>query len=215
MAKLERKLAEYRDHQANGTIPTVVFGGGKLWRKVCRGRATREEWRASRRGRLYARGDVTKSANPHMRVSVAGDGFAMTVALSHLVAAKQDHASQAPRSSPRVEGDLWLPEKYRRLLGAWVARGDAYSVELRRDGELLRAHVTGPSGVQPVAADLSRGVLAFDTNPDGLAFYNLDSRGNRERFPKGFCLPQPTNLAKYPGECHIGVGNGVIWIKVP
>ena len=215
VAKLERKLVEYRDHQANGTIPTVVFGGRKLWRQVRRGRATRDEWRASRRGRLYARGDVTKSANPHMRVSVTGCGFTMTVALSHLAAAKQDHASQAPRSSPRVEGDLWVPEKYRSLVGAWVASGEAYSVELMRDGELLRAHVTGPSGVRPVEADLSRGALAFDTNPDGLAFYNLDSRGNREQFPQGFRLPQPTNLAKYPGECHIGVGNGVLWIKVP
>jgi predicted transposase len=215
VAKLERKLAEYRDHQANGTIPTVVFGGRKLWRKVCRGRATREEWRASRRGRLYARGDATKAGNPHTRVSLTNGALTMSVALSHLVVTKQAPGMPGPTSAPRVEGELWVPDKYRSLLGAWVASGDAYSVELRRDGELLRAHVTGPSGVQPVAADRSRGVLAFDTNPDGLAFYNLDSRGNRERFPKGFCLPQPTNLAKYPGECHIGVGNGVLWIKVP
>ena len=215
VVKLERKLAEYRDHQTNGTIPTVVFGGRKLWRKVCRGRATRDEWRGSRRGRLYARGDATKAGNPHMRVSLTNGALTISVALSHLVATKQAPDIPGPTSAPRVEGDLWVPEKYRALLGAWVASGDAYSVELMRDGELLRAHVTGPSGRQPVKPDLARGVLAFDTNPDGLAFYNLDSRGNRERFPKGFCLPQPTNLAKYPGECHIGVGNGVLWIKVP
>ncbi len=216
VAKLVRKLAEYRDHQANGTIPTVVFGGKVLWRKVRRGQATKDEWRAARRGRLYARGDVTKAANPHMRVSVSGDGrLAMSVAISHLVAAKQAADTSAPSSAPRLTGELWAPQKYRALLGAWVVRGDAYSVELMRDGDLLRARITGPSRVRPVEADLSQGVLAFDTNPDGLAFYNLDAHGNRERFPKAFRLPQPTNLGKYPGECHIGTGNGVLWIKVP
>ncbi len=137
VAKLERKLAEYTKHHQDGTIPTVVFGGRKLWRRVCRGQVTRDEWRAARRGRLYARGDVTKSANPHMRVSVTGCGFAMTVALSHLVATKQDHASQAPRSSPRVEGDLWVPEKYRRSAGI-NRRGEGDGKALHRRVRSLR-----------------------------------------------------------------------------
>lgn len=216
--KLEKKLAEYQGHQANGTIPTVVFGGKKLWYEVTRGRANRDEWRAARRGRLYSRGDATKAGNPHIRVGLdglGGGGFTMSVALSHLAGAKQDGNGPVMRGAPRIAGELWVPEKYRGLLAQWVASGEAYSVELMRDGDLLRAHITGPTGMEPVKPDLSRGVLSFDTNPDGLAFHNLDAEGNTERFPDGFVLPQPRNLAKYEGECHIGIGNGVIWIKVP
>ena len=215
VVKLEKKLAEYREHRANETIPTVVFGGKKLWHEVTRGRASRDEWRAARRGRLYSRGDATKGGNPHMRVSLDDEGFAMSVALSHLAGAKQDGEDHTARSAPRITGELWVPKKYRSLLAQWVVSGGAYSVELMRDGDLLRAHITGPSGVEPVEPDLSKGVLSFDTNPDGLAFHNLDAEGNTERFPDGFVLPQPSNLAKYEGECHIGIGNGVIWIKVP
>ncbi|MHB8287642.1 MAG: hypothetical protein ACYDEY_00080 [Acidimicrobiales bacterium] len=88
-------------------------------------------------------------------------------------------------------------------------------MELIRNGESFRAHITGPSGMEPAKSNLSKDVLSFDTNPDGLAFHNLDAEGNTERFRDGFVLSQPTNLANYEGECHIGIGNGVIWIKVP
>lgn len=37
--KLAAKLAELQKHEANGTIPKVVFGGRALWRQVCRGKA--------------------------------------------------------------------------------------------------------------------------------------------------------------------------------
>ncbi|HBT46410.1 MAG TPA: transposase, partial [Peptococcaceae bacterium] len=54
VASLEKKLAELEAHWENGTIPKVVFGGKKLWKKVCKGRATREEWQAARKNRLYS-----------------------------------------------------------------------------------------------------------------------------------------------------------------
>lgn len=37
--RLQTKLAVYRKHQAEGTIPKVVFGGRALWRKVTRGKS--------------------------------------------------------------------------------------------------------------------------------------------------------------------------------
>jgi len=150
-----------------------------------------------------------------MRVGIGDDGFTMTVALSHLAGVGQEGEGLAAHGAPRVTGELWVPEKYSDLLVWWVMSGDACSVELMRDGEFLRAHITGPSGAVPMKPDLSKGVLSFDTNPDGLAFHNLDADGNTQPFPDGFNLPQPSNLGKYPGECHIGTGDGVIWVKVP
>ena len=159
--------------------------------------------------------DATKAGNPHMRVSLDGAGFTMSVALSHLAGAKQEGEDHTTHSAPRITGGLWVPEKYRGLLVQWLSSPEAYSVELIRSGDLFRAHITGPSGMEPAKPNLSKGVLAFDINPDGLAFHNLDAKGNTERFRDGFVLTRTANTTKYEGECHIGIGNGVIWIKVP
>ena len=216
IAKLEGKLAEYRAYQEKGTIPPVVFGGKALWRKVTRGQATKEEWQAKRRGRLYSRGDSSKGGNPNIKVLMEDAGtFSMSVALSHLTVEKQNDNPIYEHTAPRITGELWVPSKFQARLAPWLASGVAYSVELIRDGAQLRAHITGPSGVTPVEPECSRGVLAFDTNPNGLGFYNVDSQGNRQRFPDDFTLAVPTNVGKYPGDLHIGIGNGILWVKVP
>ncbi len=36
LARLDARLAEYRRYRADGTIPNVVFGGKRLWRRLCR-----------------------------------------------------------------------------------------------------------------------------------------------------------------------------------
>lgn len=81
---LEKRLKELREHKENGTAPTVIFGGRKLWRNVCKGKATRDEWRAARKNRLYARGDSTKGGNPNMKIAFDGREFRLAVTLSHL-----------------------------------------------------------------------------------------------------------------------------------
>ncbi|KXG78192.1 hypothetical protein AN618_05840 [Fervidicola ferrireducens] len=45
VASLEEKLAELGAHRENGTVPGVVFGGRKLWERVCKGRTTRRSGR--------------------------------------------------------------------------------------------------------------------------------------------------------------------------
>ena len=79
LAKLDAKLAEYRRHQAERTIPRVVFGGRRLWRRLCRSvgpehTRLRAEWQAARRGRLYSRGDAAKGGNPNLRIGLGADG---------------------------------------------------------------------------------------------------------------------------------------------
>ncbi|MDN5332000.1 MAG: hypothetical protein PWP45_1225, partial [Tepidanaerobacteraceae bacterium] len=84
VASLEKKLAELEAHRENGTIPKVVFGGRKLWKRICKGQAKREEWRASRKNRLYSREDETKGGNPNIKVSFDGQEFHLAVSISHL-----------------------------------------------------------------------------------------------------------------------------------
>lgn len=224
-AKLTEKRAEYEEHQKNGTIPKVIFGGRKRWEDLTHGRASREEWRDARRCRLYSRGDETKGGNPHLKVDYDDGEFQLTVTLSHLsvktghsVYIRQEKRLERDTMSqaPPIDGRLWVPMKYRSLLWDHLLSGRPYSVELIRgkDGR-YRAHIALPLDRPQGQPDLSRGVLGFDTNPDGIAVYNLDVEGNREPFPAGFNLPYPTNLGKFAGEFTMGVGNAVLWLKLP
>jgi predicted transposase len=47
---LEEQWAEITQHRGNGTIRPAVFGGRKLWRRVCKGHAPLEAWHLARYG---------------------------------------------------------------------------------------------------------------------------------------------------------------------
>ncbi|MDN5347930.1 MAG: hypothetical protein PWP65_1494 [Clostridia bacterium] len=218
VASLEKKLLELEAHREKGTIPKVVFGGKKLWKKICRGRATREEWRAARKNRLYSRGDETKGGNPNVKVSFDGQAFRLAVSISHLSEQTGTDKLGRPKMSraPRVEGRLWLPEKHRDLVRIWLAMKLPYTVELVRtlEGRYL-AHLTFDLGGirEP---NLAKGCLALDTNPDGVALCNVNASGQPEPWPEGFNIPYPSNLGKYEGEFQVtAYPNGFLYIRIP
>lgn len=218
VASLEKKLAELETYRERGTIPKVVFGGRKLWKKVCRGRARLEEWRAARKNRLYARGDETKGGNPNIKVSFDGQDFRLAVSISHLSEQRGTDKLGRPKMSraPTVEGRLWLPEKHRGLVRIWLAMRLPYAVELVRtlDGRYL-VHLTFDLGEAP-EPDFAKGCLALDTNPDGVALCNVGASGQPEPWPEGFSVPHPSNLGKYEGEFQvITYPNGFLYIRVP
>jgi len=218
VASLEKRLAELETHRENGTIPKVVFGGKKLWQKVCKGRATREEWRAARKNRLYSRGDETKGGNPNIKVTYHEGEFYLAVTISHLSEKVGEDALGRPKMSraPKVEGRLWLPEKHRDLARVWLAMKLPYTVELIRtlEGRYL-VHLTFDLGGirEP---DTASGCLALDTNPDGVALCNLNASGQPEPWPEGFSVSYPGNLGKYEGEFQVRLyPNGFLYISVP
>jgi IS605 OrfB family transposase len=218
VASLEKKRAELKAHHENGTIPTVVFGGKRLWRKVCKGRASREEWRAARKNRLFARGDETKGGNPNVKVWHRGGEFRMAVTISHLSEQVGVDALARPKMAraPRVEGRLWLPEKYRDLARIWLAMRLPYAAELIRtpDGRHL-VHLTFDLAGAP-EPDLHKGCLALDINPDGVALCNVGRTGRPEPWPDGFEIPYPPNLGKYEGEFQVILHpNGFAYVRIP
>lgn len=218
VTSLEKKLAELREHQEKGTVPKVVFGGRKLWKRVCKGKASREEWRAARRNRLYSRGDETKGGNPNVKVTYRDGEFRLAVTISHLSEQVGEDAHGRPKvtRAPRVEGRLWLPEKHRDLVHLGLAMRLPYTVELVRSssGRYL-VHLTFDLGRAP-EPDLSRGCLALDANPDGVALCNVGASGSPEPWPEGFGIPYPSNLGKYEGEFQvITYPNGFLYIRIP
>ena len=206
-AKLKATLATYQRHQAEGTIPAVVFGGRRLWRRVTRGQASRSEWRHARRGRLYARGDASKGGNLNLRLGYENGSFSLDAALSHL--APEGHA-------PRVVGELWLPPKFRTTMWDLILSGAPYTLELihGQDGR-YRVHISFEPAMPPVRTDFTHGVLGIDTNPDGLALAVIDREGKPQPLPQGFTIPYPKALGKYPGEIHIEPRVSTVWLGMP
>ncbi|ACX52951.1 transposase, IS605 OrfB family [Ammonifex degensii KC4] len=218
VASLEKKLAELRSHLESSTLPKVVFGGRKLWKRVCKGRATREEWRHARKNRLYSRGDEEKGGNPNIKVFHRNGEFYLSATISHLSEKVGEDELGRPKMSraPRVEGRLWLPEKHRSLVRIWLAMKLPYTAELIRtlDGRYL-VHLTFDlGGVRE--PDFAKGCLALDTNPDGVALCSVGPNGQPEPWPEGFGVPYPGNLGKYEGEFQvITYPSGFMYIRVP
>ena len=218
VASLEKKLAGFKTYRESGSMPKIVFGGRKLWEKVCKGRITREEWQAVRRNRLYSRGDETKGGNPNVKVSYADGEFRMAVTVSHLSQqAGMDRLGRPKKSrAPRVEGKLFIPDRYRDLVRVWLVMKLPYTVELIRtpEGKYV-AHLTFELG-EMREPDFAKGCLALDTNPDGVALCNVNACGQPEPWPEGFSVTYPSTLHKYKGEFQvITYPNGFLYIRVP
>jgi len=217
--KVTGKLAELQTHQDNGTIPKVVFGSRFLWKKVCKGKVTNEEWRQARQDRLYARGDESKGGNPNIKLGYKDGEFTLSVAISHLAEeGKVDkNGVQHMKPAPRVEGKLWLPEKYRLKVRELLISGASYTVELikGKDGR-YRAHVTFTVEIPDLLTNPNHGYLGIDTNPDGVALANVGYTGQPETWPDGFAVPYPKALNKFAGEFQVTIHpNGFLYIKAP
>lgn len=217
--KLIDKLTELQAHRENNTIPKAVFGGRSLWKRVCKGRATKEEWRRARQSRLYSRGDESKNGNPNIKVNYHDGEFTLSITVSHLSEQKGIDKKDRPlmTRAPKVTGKLWLPEKYR--LKAWelLLSGASYTVELikSRDNR-YRAHITFTVQTPELTTNPNYGYLGIDTNPAGIALANANYIGQPEPWPEDFNVPYPKALHKFAGEFQVKIHpNGFLYIKLP
>jgi len=194
------KLAVYRRHQAEGTIPAVVFGG----RRLCRSAGPEHarlwaEWHAARYGPLYSRGDASKGGHPNLRIMLGQHGdFVLSAAISHL-SEKTDHSVYV-RQGKRQECDT-TSEAPR------VADG------------CRRAHVGFiPAAAEPVGGK-GQGVVGIDLNPHGVSVANLGRDGNPEAWPAGLAErlgdEAEASLHKYVSEAQVGAAPGRVWLHAP
>ncbi len=217
--KLAGKLNELQTHQENGTIPKVIFGGRSLWRKVCRGRANKEEWRQARQNRLYARGDETKGGNPNIKIGYRNGEFALSVTVSHLSEQTGTDSKGRPvmTRAPRVAGKLWLPKRHRLKVWELLLSGAPYTMELIKGKDnRYRVHITFTVTIPKLVTNPNRGYLGMDTNPDGVALANVSYTGQPEPWPEDFKVPYPKALHKFNKEFQVTIyPNGFLYIKIP
>ncbi|QSZ27931.1 transposase [Aceticella autotrophica] len=219
MKKLSDKLDELKVHQDNGTIPTVVFGGHSLWKKVCKGRIPIEEWHKARQDRLYSRGDKTKGGNPNIKISEHDREFFLSVTISHLSEQKGTDKKDRPimTRAPRVEGRLWLPDKYRSKVYELLLSRAPYTVELiKGKDDRYRAHISFDLTPPDLITNPDYGYLGMDTNPDGVALANVGYTGQPEPWAENFNVSYPKALHKFDGEFQVKIHpNGFLYIKIP
>lgn len=65
---LEERPTELQTYQERGEVPPLVFGGIRLWKKGCKGRASCEEWRAFYKNRILSYGDSKYRSNPNFKL---------------------------------------------------------------------------------------------------------------------------------------------------
>jgi len=217
--KLTDKLGKLKTCQDNNTTPKVIFGGRSLWKQVCKGKATREEWQNARRNRLYARGDETKGGNPNIKLSLCNGECFLSVTISHLSEPKgTDNKGRAVMTrAPRVTGKLWLPEKHKIKVLEMLFSRTPYTVELIKgtDGR-YRACITFALAAPETITNPALGYLGIDTNPDGVALANVGHTGQPQPWPDGFEVPYPKALHKFAQEFRVTIHpNGFLYIKTP
>ena len=184
--KIERFQSQVdvlKEHQANKTIPKVIFGGRKNFDKRRSGQLSNEAWKNLRNNKLYSRGDKSKAGgNLNTRIEITKEGFdttsstqpkgfSLSVAISHL--------SEKNKTAPRVEGKLWVDTRLRRRLREHLEDGGIYSISLIRGlDNKYRVHITFDEFVPIQTVSFLTGAIGVDVNPDGIALTEVSREGN-------------------------------------
>jgi len=152
-------------HERTKDSEPMVFGGKKLFAKVCSGEVSAEQWRFVRDGMMYARGDKSKSGNPTLRVIRDDNGYRLRVVVGN-------RHFRFYRLS--------VPYKFKEAIDQLLPSGMAYNVRWRRKSEnthrvIIDYEVDAP---QPTAT-FKNGCLGVDTNPDRMAICLVSADGNR------------------------------------
>ncbi|AGL02917.1 IS200/IS605 family accessory protein TnpB-related protein [Desulfoscipio gibsoniae] len=178
--KEQRKLAKWHYYHETNTFPPVVFGGNKLFQERCKGNITKETWREARTSRYLSRGDKTKGGNLNTRLCQIDNQIYLDIAADPVQTGKSIRYN-------RITVPIYLARKpskktgkinginYRQMILDYLKTGDAYQVEILRQGGKYYIHVSieeeTPVPLKPY------GAIGIDTNPDGLGIAIVDYLG--------------------------------------
>jgi len=138
----------------------VIFGGKRLFERLKTGVATKEQWVSARDYKIYARGDVTKTGNPNIRI--VGNNIRVTTGTRQF--------EYYP---------LFVPSKYRKQLQDLIQSGQAYNVRLKRqDARHWRVVIDYALPNPEVIVNFDNGTIGVDTNVDRIAICEIGKDGN-------------------------------------
>lgn len=184
LAKRERKLAYWRRFVDAGTLPKIIFGGRRLFKRRAKGEISQEEYRAARDNRLLSRGDATKKGNPNTRLVVEGDKAYLVINTD------QFEMHGQVRRYRQIKIEVYLPQKlskktgqvngrnYRQMVLDYLETGAAYQIEIIRQNGQYYCHITIEEPEADVVTTGHQGLIGIDTNPNGLALTLITRNGN-------------------------------------
>lgn len=179
--KEHRRLADLQQHLDQGSIPTVIFGGKKLFIERCKGNITHEQWQEARSNRYLSRGDKTKGGNLNTRLCHIDHSIYLDIA------AEPVERKNTIRYN-RITVPVYLAQKpskktgqingrdYRRIVLNYLKTGNAYQVEIIRENGRYHIHVTIEEETKK-AYIARNGAVGVDTNPEGLGITHADYLG--------------------------------------
>lgn len=177
-------------HERTKDQEPIVFGGKKLFAKVCAKQVSAEQWRFVRDGMMYTRGDKSKDGNPILRIVPDGVGCLLRVVVG-------DRDFRTYRLS--------VPEKFKAQVDSLLKSGIAYNVRLRRKSEnTYRVTIDYEVATPQVSATFQNGCLGVDTNPDRIAVCQVTPDGNRvasQTFVNTRMFYGSTNKTTYEVSC--------------
>lgn len=190
LEKEQRKLSRWKKQLDEGTIPTVVFGGKKLFLERCKGKITREQWRDARSNRYLSRGDRTKGGNLNARLYLIDGSIYLDMAAEPVETKKTTRYNRIAvpvylAHKPSKKTGIINGRNYRQMVLDYLKTGGAYQVEIIREDGRYYVHVTIEEQV-PVPYAYN-GAIGVDTNPDGLGLAHADYLG---QFKESLWLPQ-------------------------
>ena len=155
----------YGKHERTKKQEPIVFGGKRLFAKVCAKQVSAEQWRFVRDGMMYARGDKTHTGNPNLRIVVDNSGYSLRAVVG-------DRDFRTYRLS--------VPAKFKEQIKSLLESDIAYNVRLRRkDENTYRVTVDHEAEIPKLTATFAHGCLGVDTNPDRIAVCQVSPDGNR------------------------------------
>lgn len=217
--KLVRRRDFYQGHLDAGTVPPKVFGGRKTFRALCRGKIPVELWRELRSNGLYSRGQANQHGlekhfgNANMElIPLHGNLFKLNV----YVPPKDVPVGKGipRRAEDWLKGlTVWVPDHQVQELRDHLRAGRAYSVEIRREGDALKCHITLHL-TREIEVNEAAGMAGCDLNPKGIAVTIVWPNGNL-RASRWFPCPELEYVSKGRRDHLTGilVRDAVRWIK--
>lgn len=148
--KLKQKIAMYKTHIANGTLPSVIFRGQKAFYECMKQNIPNQEWKYSPKWQLYSRGDKSKKGNLNIRIIIDNNSQGW------LEIANPLGLTPGKGTSTRIVVPITIPYRYYKeitdvVMGTQTGTNSkekpmidhqAYSVELLRKKDEFYVNIT-------------------------------------------------------------------------
>ena len=164
LRKFERRKAKLEKHIENGTLPSVVFGSKRLFKKLTKKKNVKDEWLLKRRSSFFSVGQRNKGGNANTRIfKDSNEEYWLEVRNWF----KEDFKVR-----------LYIPPIYRPYIENLLERCEKYTVRVKKiSAENYQCLITFELK-EPLVTWNGDNIAGLDINPTGVAVTIVKPDGN-------------------------------------